>query len=103
MKVLAIDFDGVIHDNKNPIPGRKMGLPIEGAKEAVTKYYLRGHRIIIFSVWANERGKKVIADWLKYYVIPFNDITNIKPEADVYLDDKAVRFTTWNDFEAVIP
>jgi hypothetical protein len=101
--ILGIDFDGVVHDYKNPIKGRRMGLPIAGARSALVKYKLHGHRIIIFSTWADERGKKIIADWMRYFTIPYDDITNLKPEADCYLDDKAIRFTTWSDFETEVP
>lgn len=93
--ILAIDFDGVIHDHKNPIEGRRMGPPIIGAKEALKKYMVRGDTVIIFTVWGDEKGQKTIREWLHFYHIPFSSVTNIKPRADVYLDDKAVRFTNW--------
>lgn len=93
---LAIDFDGVVHDHKRPIAGRRMGPPIEGAQEALAQLKWQGHRIIIHSVWGGE--KKTIGDWMVFYKIPYDDITNIKPQADIYLDDKAVRFTSWREF-----
>lgn len=93
---LAIDFDGVVHDSKNPIAGRRMGAPLAGAKEALTELNF-DHKIIIFSVWAKGKGAITITDWMNYYDIPFTEITNIKPQADVYLDDKAIRFTSWSD------
>jgi len=96
MKVHAIDFDGVIHDHKNPVPGRRMGAPIEGAKEAITELKRRGDTVIVHSVWAG--NPKVIEDWMRYYEIPFDEVTNIKPQADIYLDDKAVRFTDWKSY-----
>ena len=95
---IAVDFDGVIHNKSNPLPGRKMGGPIEGSKEALE--YLRdlGYRIIIFSYWASsEKNIKVIEDWLKFYGMPYNEITNIKPNAEAYIDDKGIRFTTWEE------
>ncbi len=51
-KILAIDFDGVIHDFKNPIEGRRMGAPIEGTKEALDKFKSKGYKIIVFTVGA---------------------------------------------------
>ena len=95
--ILAIDFDGVIHDHKNPIKGRRMGAPIEGAKEALADLTHQGHKIIVHTVWGNEKGRQTIADWMKYYEIPYHDITNEKPQADVYLDDKAMHFTSWKE------
>lgn len=98
--ILAIDFDGVVHDHKHPIEGRRMGAPIEGAKEALQIFKRRGDRVIIFSVWGDAVRQKVIADWLKFYAIPHDSITNIKPMADVYIDDKAIRFTSWLDIQS---
>lgn len=101
--ILAIDFDGVIHDHKNPIEGKKMGLPIVGAKDALWGFQSRGDKIIIFCVWASsETTVSVIMDWCKFYDIPFEKITNVKPQCDVYIDDKAVRFTNWPEMERVV-
>lgn len=94
-KVLAIDFDGVIHDFKNPLKGRRMGAPLPGAKEALIAYKQRGDTIIIHSVWGDK--PKAISDFMDYYGLPFDTITNIKPNADVYLDDKAIRFINWTE------
>ena len=93
--ILAIDFDGVVHDHKHPVQGRRMGPPIEGAQAALQSFAARGDIIIIHSVWGDQQ--KAIGDWMKYYEIPYDQITHIKPQADVYLDDKAIRFTRWVD------
>lgn len=94
-ETLAIDFDGVIHDKDHPLVGRRMGGPIADAKEALIRLKQLGYKIIVFSVWADK--PKVIADWMNYYKIPFDEITNIKPQAKYYIDDKAVRFINWPD------
>jgi len=96
-KVIAVDFDGVIHDFKNPIPHRRMGGPVAGAKEAMERLASMGYHIVIFTVWGGtEAGRKTIADWCNYYEVPFDDITNIKPNASYYIDDKAIRFESWD-------
>lgn len=98
--IIAVDFDGVIHDYKNPIPGRKMGAPMEGAKQGLEYFRRNGFKIIVFTVWGGtDQGKKTIKDFMNYYILPFNEITNIKPQADYYLDDKAIRFTSWKDLK----
>lgn len=96
---LAIDFDGVIHDYQHPVEGRKMGAPLPGAKEAIDKLNKQGHLIIIHTV----RPSKHVADWLDYY-----DIRGMvwdmpgKPNADLYIDDRAVHHTEWpNTLEAI--
>lgn len=99
LPIIAIDFDGVIHDHKNPVPGRKMGPPMEGAKEGITRLR-KTHRIVIWTVWGGTlNGRQTIADWMEYYKIPFDSITNEKPSAVAYVDDKAVRFISWKELQ----
>ena len=95
--IFAIDFDGVIHDYKNIPEGRKLGAPIEGAKEALEFLRSERHKIIIFSTWASEDKVKTFENWLNYFEIPFDEITNIKQKAHFYIDDHGLRFSSWND------
>ena len=95
--ILSIDFDRTIHDIDHPI--KKMGPPIEGAREALQGFHSEGHKIIIFSC---RRDSKVIADWIEYFQIPYDDITNIKPHCDFYIDDNAIRFINWKDTISII-
>ena len=90
--IIAIDFDHTICDTAHPIPGRRMGPPMEGVKDALRELRANGHTIIVHTVWGDEKGRKTIADFMNYYELPFNEITNIKPLASFYVDDKAVRF-----------
>ena len=92
--ILSIDFDRVIHDIDHPIDGKRMGPPMPGAVQAMRQMHERGHKLIVHST----RTGKHIADWLAFYGIPWDDITSVKQTADVYLDDKAVRFTSWAEF-----
>lgn len=95
-KILAVDFDGVIHDFRNPIKGRRMGAPIAGVMEALKLLKSKRYTIVVFTVWGGtDQGQKTIADFMKYYELPYDEITNIKPNADYYIDDKAVRFADW--------
>lgn len=93
--VLAVDFDGVIHDKAHPIPGKRMGAPIDGTKDALRKLK-RKYRLVIHTVMATTPGgRQAVEDWLRYYDIPFTEVTCIKPQAVAYIDDKAIRFTSW--------
>ena len=94
-RVLAIDFDGVIHDFANPIEGRRMGGPIAGAKNALTQLHRR-YKIIVFTIWRPE-SHKTIKDFMKYYELPYDEITNVKPKADYYIDDHGLSFTNWEN------
>jgi hypothetical protein len=96
MAIIALDFDGTVHDPFNRKPGYKMGTPIPGSKDAVTWLRKQGHEVTIFPTWAdNQQRRKAIVDWLNYFEIPFDDITSVKPEADFYIDNNAIRFETW--------
>ena len=97
--IIAIDFDGVIHNRERPVKGKRLGEPMAGAKETIERLrYERSATIIVHSVWAKGSGVKAIADWMDFYEIPYHKITNEKPNADIYLDDRAVRFVTWSRF-----
>ena len=101
--IIAIDFDGVIHDAERPVKGRRMGAPIAGARETIEKLRWRlGAKIIVFTARAGEKETNAVRDWLNFYEIDHDEITNIKPIADIYLDDKAVRFTTWAEFASTV-
>ncbi len=93
VNVLAIDYDGVLHDDKNPVEGRRMGAPIEGAKEAMITLKNRGYDLIIHTVRGS--SPQHVIDWLNYYEIPFDEVTDKKIVADWYIDDHALRFTSW--------
>lgn len=60
--------------------------------------------MVVFSCRATDpEGKAAIESWLTVKGIKVDGVTNEKPHADFYLDDKAIRFTTWADFMAAWP
>lgn len=97
-KTLAIDFDGVIHDYKNPIQGKRMGVPIIGALAALDELYDKRNMLIIHTVKAStEGGKQAVEDWLDHYGFEYHKVTATKPRADWYIDDHGLRFTSWSE------
>jgi len=93
---LAIDFDGVIHDYKHPVEGKRMGEPFDDALTMLKRLYNRKHTIIIHTVMAtSDSGKQVVEDWLAFYKIKHHGVTAIKPNADIYIDDRGIRHTDW--------
>ena len=105
--IIAVDFDDTIHDTKRVSKGHKMGVPLPGAKMTLQKLKDAGFTIVINSVRAQsspDKGKHV-RDWLNYFGIPFDSISDQKPPAEFYLDEKGIRFTDWQrvipDIEAV--
>ena len=103
---IGIDFDGVIHTNSkgyydgtiydDPLPGT-----YEGLKKLSEKYTL-----ILFTTKAKpDRGLingrptiGLIWEWLEKHNLNqfISKITSEKPRAVVYIDDKALRFTSWD-------
>lgn len=94
-RVLAIDFDQVVHDKLHPIPGRRMGKPFAGAKSALEQLKRHGDTLIIHTTMANTPGgKKAVADFMAYYELPYDSIEP-KVQADFYVDDKAIQHVDW--------
>lgn len=105
--VLAIDFDGVLHNPLDREPGYKMGKPIAGAHAAVWALANEGHTLIVHTTRAtdkkwSETPKRHVELWLEYFGFPRMQVTAVKPNADVFLDDRAVRFYNWNHALAAI-
>ena len=95
MALIALDFDGVLHDKAHPKPGRVMGAPIELAKESLEALRRSGHTFFLHTAFGKTpREKDVIRNWMLYYGFPMMDI-EYKPPAAAYVDDKGVGFTDW--------
>lgn len=104
---VAIDFDGVIHRySMGWHDGTIYDRPMEGAKESMQKLRDKGCKILIFSTRAEgkyingkwqENQKDNMAEWLKFYQIPYDEIASGKPMAHVYIDDRGLRFENWED------
>ena len=109
---IAIDFDGVIHkSSKGFYDGTIYDEPVEGAIEGI-KYLASKYRLVIFSCKGrperpliNEKtGPELIWEWLEKYDIAqyIDEVTGLKPRAKVYLDDKGLRFESWEDTMEVL-
>ena len=92
-KTLSIDFDDTLCD-------RSTSQPLQGAPEALKQFKSEGYTILISSsrmnpeLWGDlvKFREKEIADWMKQHNIPYDRIVLFKPSADLYIDDKALRF-----------
>ena len=106
-KVVAIDFDGVIHKNsKGYHDGTIYDDPVPNAIESIKK--LSEHfEIVIYSFkghpdrpkMGGKDGNQLVWDWLEEYGIKdcVKDVVWGKPNAIVYIDDKGYRFENWDD------
>lgn len=105
-KVLAIDFDGVIHKNsKGFYDGTVYDSPVEGSIEALIQLSKK-YDIVIFSCKALEdrplvngkTGIELIREWLEDQNVLncVKEVTYKKPRAFLYIDDKGYRFSEWS-------
>jgi hypothetical protein len=112
---VAIDLDGTILDWEKGEPYRleKFGPLMRGARVAMESMFNAGHRIIIHTCRVNpevndgveiEMARDTIADALQKHMLPYHEIWigAGKPVADLYIDDRAVRFTTWDNVRAFL-
>lgn len=94
-KTVVFDFDGVINSYKsgwtevNNLPDP----PVEGIKESIEEIRKAGYRVVVSSARASDmRGFHAIRAYLWRYGIGVDEVTNQKPPAIVYIDDRAITF-----------
>ncbi len=101
-RLIAIDFDGVIHRySEGYHDGTCYDVPMTGAFRAIRKLRAKGYEVVVFTARTNEDGE--VSEWFEkhwpvepeYGDIP--EITNVKPAAIAFIDDRAIRFTNWQD------
>ena len=105
--VIAIDFDGTVVDHEFP----RIGALKPGAREALQAFRKAGHKIII---WTCRHGahEKEVRVFLTENDIPFDTINNPimgadlgtrKVYADLYIDDKGIRYEdNWDELRRFI-
>ena len=102
-KIIAVDFDGVIHGySKGWQNGRPYDQPVPGARQAMEKLISEGYHVMIYTTRCNPdylEGSTVdrvqdVRDYLLINSIPFSEIYtgNGKPKATIYVDDRAIGF-----------
>lgn len=90
---ILVDFDGVIHKySYGWMDGTAYDSPMKGALEALEEMTAAGLEVVIFST----RDSNQITEWLEKNHFPAYRVTNVKEPAEVIIDDRAIRFETWN-------
>lgn len=91
---IALDFDSVLHKYEKGFTGDEpTEAPVEGAQDFVDNLIDNGFELVIFSHRAHTAaGKRGIEEWLVEHGFPTIEVTDKKPAAEVYVDDRALRF-----------
>lgn len=104
---IVIDIDGTICPIRSEHQNYSDLMPLPGAVEKIKELREGGHYIILstarnMATQQSNLGKvirnigKVTLDWLEKYEIPYDEIFFGKPNAEVYIDDRAFRFESWD-------
>jgi hypothetical protein len=112
LRTIAVDFDGVIHDDYLGFhDGSCYGDPIEGSLENVRSLALR-FRVVVFSAKARSdrplyngvTGSDLIWGWLRQHGFEssVSEVTSEKPRAVLYIDDNGHRFRNWAETASFI-
>ena len=105
---IVIDLDGVICPIKKPEQVYSDLKPLPGAVGRLRELREMGHYIIIMTARHMETCEsnvgrvmkkmgKLTFDWLDYYGIEYDEVYFGKPNGEIYIDDRAIRFTHWDE------
>ena len=88
-KTIAIDLDGVLDEYTGKYDENKIPDIRNGAKEFIIKLS-NNYKLVLFTT----RDSNLAKEWLIKNEINqyFSEITNAKPLAHIYLDDRALKF-----------
>lgn len=79
-----------------------MGGPLPGALNAMQNLE-DDFTVVVYTTKAvTLGGQQAVEEWLKYYHIPYAQVTATKPNAVLYVDDRALRFVDWDQAAAYI-
>jgi len=109
---ICVDIDGTICHNKKPGEIYDDVIPFPDAVQALKDWKTEGHYIILqtarhMRTYNGNEGKILgklgyLYLWLDKWEIPYDEIYVGKPDADIFIDDKAYRYTNWDDMRGVV-
>jgi ribonucleotide monophosphatase NagD (HAD superfamily) len=94
-KTIMVDLDGVLCTEEKFFE-RPLAQPLDGAREGLRQLRAAGHTVVVYTArgWGEY---KVTKKWLDDHGFEYDGLHMGKPIADVWIDDRAVRFTNWAD------
>ena len=97
MKIYAFDIDGTICSNT--YGNYELAQPYKERIAYINKLYNEGHTIKMFTA----RGSTTKKDWYEFtanqitnWGLKFHELITGKPEADFFIDDKAINHNDWD-------
>lgn len=107
---IVIDLDGTICPIKQKHQDYSELEPLPGAVEKLREMKEHGHYIIIMTArnmatQESNLGKvmknigKTTLEWLDKHQVPYDEIYFGKPNAHLYIDDRAFRFENWEQID----
>ena len=98
MNTIAIDFDGVLISHAHSLnfdDCLKYGEPMKNSVEILN--YLSDFYNLVVMTAREDNELMRIKQWLDDKGFPDMKVTNRKINATLYIDDRCLRFTNWND------
>lgn len=105
---ICIDLDGVVCRLREPGQSYAELQPVDGAVEKLRQLKAAGHYVILYTARHMKtcqgnvgavvaRQGLVTLEWLKRHNIEYDEIHFGKPHAQVYIDDNALRWRSWDE------
>jgi len=102
MTVYCFDIDGTICTNTNG--DYEHAVPFKEVIEKINALYDMGHKIVFYT----GRGSTTGIDWydftrkqLKDWQVKYHELIMGKPYADLYIDDKGINTSEWQNMTQV--
>ena len=92
-KTIMVDLDGVLCTEEAFLE-RPLAKPLAGARAALERLRAAGYTVVVYTArgWGEFRVAK---QWLDEHGFVYDGLHMGKPVADIWIDDRVVRFTDW--------
>lgn len=100
MKTVVIDIDGTICEEM-PTFERPLAQILPGARATINSWHQQGVFIILFTT-RNWSEYAMTANWLQKEGVEYDLLLCGKPLADLWIDDRAIKFTSWEGMKGVL-
>jgi len=90
-KTACVDFDGVLAYHEEGWPITKVGKPLKAGVTLVRNLKAKGYRVVVLTARPKELHSHLGA-WLRNNGFQVDAVTNVKPPAEFYIDDRAIRW-----------